>query len=68
MSLLGFNREDLKEGKCEKVQGVMEWKPRSAQICGEAPGYFLHLGLVRTMQPMTHPEHNHNPRPRTISE
>lgn len=52
----------------KKVQGVMEWKPHSAQICGEAPGYFLHLGLARTMQPMRHPEHNHNPRPRTISE
>lgn len=40
MSLLGINREDLREGKCEKVQGVMESKPHSAQIPGETPGVF----------------------------
>lgn len=40
MSLLGINREDLREGKCEKVQGVMEWKPHSAQTRGETPEVF----------------------------
>jgi hypothetical protein len=42
VSLLGINREDLREGKCEKVQGVMEWKPHSAQTQtrGETPGVF----------------------------
>lgn len=43
MSLLGINREDLREGKCEKVQGVMEWKPHSAQTRGETPGVFPSL-------------------------
>lgn len=40
MSLLGINREDLREGKCEKVQGVMAWKPHSAHTRGETPGAF----------------------------
>ena len=40
MSLLGINREDLRERKCEKVQRVMEWKPHSAQTRGETPRVF----------------------------
>lgn len=51
----GIIREDLREGRCERVQDVIQWKTCTVQVYGEAPGYFLHLSIVRNMLPRRDP-------------
>lgn len=46
----------------KRVQGVIKLKLGMLQSCREAPGYFLHLGVVRNTQPKMHTlETQHNP-------